>query len=654
VLLELELAHLRGLNPGLVTRGLSATLGNPELALRVLVGEQATSTADARIQTGPHPGAIDISILLPEDVLRFPWSGHIGLALLDQVVDALEPAESALVFTNTRAQAELWHRALVEARPEWAELIALHHGSISRADRRAAEEGISDGSLKAIVCTSSLDLGVDFQPVERVFQIGSPKGIGRLLQRAGRSGHRPGAVRRLYGVPAHAFEIAEFVAARRAVLSGHIEARTPLRGTLDVLAQHLVTLAVGRPVDPDSLLVEVRDTHAFADLEDDAWAEVIDFVTRGGRALKAYDRYHRLALDETGRLRPARERLGREHRPTIGTITDDGALEVRFMKGGRLGTVEESFLGRLKPGDTFLFAGRQLELVRIRDMRAYVKVSRRKARTVPRWAGGRLPLSSNLADAVAGVLEESRIADPEARALDALLAVQDRWSGRPGRGHLLVEHTRSREGDHGFLYPFLGRLAHEGLAMLLAWRWTQNAPRTVHVSMNDYGIELLSDGGLPPDETTWRHLLRRDDLEQDLLGAMNAGELARRRFRGIARVAGLVHVGPPGRQKSARNLQASAGLVFDVLDRYDPENLFVAQARREALTAELEIDRIDRGLASIAERELRFHAPERFTPLAFPIWAERIQAQASSESWLERVRREASRLEKAAGEAVPA
>jgi len=654
VLLELELAWLRRRRPGLVMRGLSATLGNPELAQRVLLGEQAHAEGRGRIDTGPPAGEIEISILLPEDVLRFPWAGHIGLALLDRVVDALEPAESALIFTNTRAQAELWHRALVEARPEWADLIALHHGSISRADRRAAEEGIADGSLKAIVCTSSLDLGVDFQPVERVFQIGSPKGIGRLLQRAGRSGHRPGAVRRLFGVPAHAFEIAEFVAARRAVLSGAVEPRDPLRGTLDVLAQHLVTMAVGAPVAAAELLADARDTYAFAELSDDAWGEVIDFVTRGGRALQAYDRYHRLALDDEGVLRPARDRLARDHRPTIGTITDDGALEVRFMKGGRLGTVEESFIGRLKPGDTFLFAGRQLELVRVRDMRAYVKRARRKAGTVPRWAGGRLPLSSHLADAVAGVLEEPRIAEPEARTLDALLAVQDHWSGRPGRAHLLVEHTRSREGDHAFLYPFLGRLAHEGLAMLLAWRWTQDAPRTVHVSVNDYGIELLSDGGLPPDEATWRRLLRRGELEPDLLAAMNAGELARRRFRGIARVAGLVHIGPPGRQKSARNLQASAGLVFDVLDRYDPGNLFVAQARREALSEELELGRIDRGLASIEGRELRFHATERFTPLAFPIWAERIQAQTSSESWLDRVRREAERLERAAGEAVSA
>lgn len=649
VLLELELAHLRARRPGLVTRALSATLGNPDEALDVLLGG-----ADGRIDTGPPAGDLRIDILLPDDVLRFPWAGHIGLALLDEVVAELEPAESALVFTNTRAQAELWHRSLLEARPDWRGRIALHHGSISRRERRDAEEGIADGSLKAVVCTSSLDLGVDFQPVERVFQIGSPKGIGRLLQRAGRSGHRPGATRRLIGVPAHAFEIAEFVAARRAVERGEVEPRTPVRGALDVLAQHLVTMTVGGPVTADSLLAEARSTHAYRELDRTAWERVLDFVTRGGDALKAYDRYHRLALDDAGTLRPARDRLAKEHRPTIGTITDDGALEVRFMKGGRLGTVEESFLSRLSPGDSFLFAGRELELVRIRDMRAYVRLARRKGGPVPRWAGGRLPLSSHLADAVAGVLEEARIPEAEARALDPLLAVQDRWSARPGRGHLLIEHTRSREGDHAFLYPFLGRLAHEGLAMLLAWRWTQDSPRTVHISMNDYGIELLSDGGLPPDETAWRRLLRRGDLESDLVRAMNAGELARRRFREIARVAGFVHVGPPGRRKSARNLQASAGLVFDVLDRYDPDNLFLGQARREALEAELEIERIARGLDAIAERTIRFRATDRLTPLAFPIWAERIQARASSESWLDRVRREAAKLEAAASEGVPA
>lgn len=649
VLLELSLAHLRARRPDLVVRGLSATLGNPEEALAVLLGAGAPQ---GRIDTGPRPGALEIEVLLPDDVLRFPWAGHIGLALLDRVVDALEPAESALLFTNTRAQAELWHRALTEARPDWAESIALHHGSISRADRTAAEEGIAEGRLKAIVCTSSLDLGVDFQPVERVFQIGSPKGLGRLLQRAGRSGHRPGATRRLFGVPAHAFEIAEFVAARRAVARGEVEPRPPITGAFDVLAQHVVTLAVGGGVAEREVLAEARSTHAFAELGDEAWQWVLDFVTRGG-ALHAYERYHRLH-EEQGMLKPATSTLGRRHRPTIGTITDDGALEVRYLKGARLGTVEESFLGRLSPGDRFLFAGRELELVRIRDMRAYVRNAKRSGGPVPRWAGGRLPLSSHLADAVATLLAEVDPAVDEAAALDPLLSVQDAWSARPGPDRLLIEYTRSREGEHAFLFPFLGRLAHEGLSMLVAWRWTAESPRTVHVSVNDYGIEFLSDGGLPPDEATWRRLLRPEDLEEDLVAAMNAGELARRRFREIARVAGLVQAGTPGRPKSARNLQASAGLVFDVLEKYDPDNLFLAQARSEAMEAELEIERIRRGLEALSARPVVFTTPERLTPLAFPIWAERIQARASSESWRDIVRREAARLESAAGEVVGA
>ncbi|MEJ2542195.1 MAG: DNA ligase-associated DEXH box helicase, partial [Gemmatimonadota bacterium] len=332
-------------------------------------------------------------------------------------------------------------------------------------------------------------------------------------------------------------------------------------------------------------------------------------------------------------------------------ITDDGALQVHFLKGGRLGSVEESFLSRLRPGDRFLFAGRTLELVRIREMVAYVRVARRKGRTaVPRWAGGRLPLSSHLARWVAaGLAGDPRVQGPEVEALRPLLELQARWSVLPGPDALVLEQARSREGHHAFLFPFLGRLAHEGLGALLAWRLSQASPRTVGVALNDYGIELLSPEPFPDDVGTWRTLLDPSDLASDLPLCLNAAEMARRRFREIARVSGLVHPGPPGRSKSARNLQASSGLLYDVLARYDPDNLLVEQARQEVLERELESERLREGLETLSRRELVVTTPPRFTPLAFPIWAERLQAQVSSESWVDRVRRMAQTLEAEAG-----
>ena len=644
---ELGLAALRAARPGLRTWGLSATLGNLDHAREVLLGPDVPG----RVVAGPGGGPVVVETLVPEEVVRFPWSGHLGLRLLPRVVERLEAGGTSLLFTNTRSQAELWHQAVVEARPEWAEEIALHHGSLSGEARRRAEEGLADGTLRCVVSTSSLDLGVDFQPVDRVLQVGSPKGVGRLVQRAGRSGHRPGAERRVICVPTHALELLEFAAARAAVEEGQVEPREAQAAPLDVLAQHVVTRALAGGVSAEAVYQEARSTWSYRDLSRESWSWVLDFVVRGGSALEAYPRYRRLEM-EGDELRPAGRNVALRHRQAVGTITDDGALQVRYLKGPRLGTVEESFLSRLRPGDRFLFAGRTLELVRIREMVAWVRRARRSGRTsAPRWAGGRLPLSSHLARWVAaGLAGDPRVHGPEMEALEPLLSLQSRWSVLPGPDRLVVELSRSREGHHAFLFPFLGRLAHEGLGALLAWRLSRAAPRTVGIALNDYGIELLSPDPFPEEPEAWRALLDRAELDADLPRCLNAAEMARRRFREIARVSGLVHPGPPGRSKSARNLQASSGLLYDVLAKYDPENLLVGQAHREVLERELEVERLRRGLATLAERSLVVTRPPRFTPLAFPIWAERLQAQVSSESWVDRVTRMARVLETAAGE----
>ncbi len=647
---ELGLARLRRWNPGVSTWGVSATLGNLDEALETLTGREG-----GRIVQGPARPPPELETLLPEDAGRFPWAGHLGLQLVPRVLERLDRGGSTLLFTNTRSQAELWHRALADARPEWVEAgeLGLHHGSVERERRLEVEDALRAGTIRCVVCTSSLDLGVDFPAVDRVIQVGSPKGIGRLLQRAGRSGHTPDGRSRILCVPTHAFEIVEFHAVRRGLARGRVEPRRPLEQPLDVLAQHLATVALGGGFRPAELLDEVRTTHAYRQLSDTEWGWVLDFVTRGGRALEAYPRYHKVVTDAEGVHRVPDRRVARQHRMSIGTITSDAQLRVRYLKGRTLGRVEEAFLARLRPGETFLFAGRTLRLVRIREMTAWVRRVRSRTASVPRWMGGRLPLSTELGaevlETLAGTGAKGGRGGPmaELEALAPLLEIQARWSHLPSPDRLLVERTETREGAHLFVYPFLGRLVHEGMSTLLAWRFSRAEPRSIEYSVNDYGFELVSDEPLVPPHG-WGSLLSPEGLVDDLLEAVNAAELARRQFREIARVAGLVFPGYPGSGKSDRQLQASSGLLFDVLARYDPENLLLTQARREVLEGELSLRRLRRGLETLQSRPVDERATSRLTPLAFPLWADRLHARVSSESWRDRVARMVERLERSA------
>ena len=444
----------------------------------------------------------------------------------------------------------------------------------------------------------------------------------------------------------------EYAAARRAVAAGRIEPRTPLRNCLDVLAQHVVTRVLGEPGAAAEVLAEVRDSHAFAELSDAQWRWTLDFLTRGGPALKAYPEYRRLELTD-GELRIAGPALGRRHRMGIGTITSDAAINVQWLGGGRIGHVEESFVSRLAPGDRFMFGGRVLELVRVKDMTAFVRKARSVKRAIPRWAGGRLPLSSELADGVLELCEAfaaGRVEEPEVAALAPLLSVQRDWSALPARDALVIERIRTREGHHLFLYPFAGRLVHEGLATLVAWRIGQRRPATFTTAVNDYGFELLTADALDVNEALLRQVLSPEHLAEDVLACINAGEMSRRRFREIARVAGLVFQGYPGAGKSTKQLQASSGLVHDVLERHDPDNELLAQARREVLEQELEALRLTTVLERSADQRLVLTQPERLTPFAFPLWVDRIQTRLSTESWQDRVARMLGTLERAAGE----
>ena len=596
------------------------------------------------------PKALQVDSLIPETLERFPWSGQIGLRMVPEVVRAIEEGKTTLVFTNTRATAELWFQALLAACPDWAGVIALHHGSMARGTREWVEDGIRDGRLRCVVCTSTLDLGVDFTPVDRVLQVGSPKAVGRLIQRAGRSGHQPGAVSRLTCVPVNALELLDVAAARDALAAGAIESRPPVEQPLDLLAQHAVTIAVGGGFRPEELLAEVRTTRAFRNLTDAEWRWVMDFVTRGGQALGAYPEYSKVV--ERDGLHVIRDRMAAmRHRVSIGTIVSEAAMKVSFLRGKTIGTVEENFIARLRPGDVFTFAGRTLKFVRVRDMTAWVRRSGEPTSVVPHWTGARLALSPELAAAVRGKLDQARrgiFEGAEMEAVRPILELQARWSRLPAPDELLVERVRTREGHHLFFYPVEGRLVHEGLAALFAYRLAQLGPITFTLAANDYGFELLSPDPAPLEEALEAGLVSPDNLLHDIPASLNAAELARRQFREIARVAGLIFQGYPGTNKSVRQVQASSGLLYDVFARYDPENLLLFQAHREVLERQLERSRLGRTLERIAGGRVIVSEVERPTPLAFALLVDRAREQVSSEKFLDRVRRLAAPLERAA------
>ena len=648
VQVELALARLRTLQPGVRTWGLSATLGNLEEAAATLMG---TSAEKAVLVRGVEPKSVVVDALIPSVVERFPWAGHLTTTMLPQVVDAIEEGTSAIVFTNTRSQTEIWYQAILEARPDWAGSIALHHGSLDRETRTWVEEGLRTGALRCVVATSSLDLGVDFSPVDRVLQVGSPKGVARLLQRAGRSGHRPGAVSRVTCVPTLILELIEVAAARDGIDSGSVESRLPVERPLDVLVQHLVTAALGGGFYPVELLQEVKRTRAYADLRDDEWQWVLDFVTRGGDALQAYPEYSKVVV-ENGRYFVDDDDVARRHRMAIGTIVDDAQITVQYLGGGRLGSVEEAFIARLTPGDKFIFAGKPLEFVRVRDMKAWVRRAKSSKGAVPRWLGSRLPLSAALAAALRARLEEAEqgiYRGPEMEAVRPILEVQARWSKIPAADEILIESVSSREGHHLFFFPFEGRLVHEGLAALFAYRIARLVPITFSMSSNDWGFELLSPDRAPIELALEEGLLDPTALFEDIPASLNATEMARRQFREIARVAGLVFPGYPRSGKSARQLQASSGLFFDVFRRYDPGNQLVTQAHREVLERQLESSRIGRTLDRLSKSRAIVTHPERTPPFAFPLLVDRTRERVSSESVPERLRKMQLTLERAAG-----
>lgn len=647
---ELALARLRIAHPTIQVCGLSATLGNTALALRTLVGKQREGIviSDKRRTT------TELDCVIPCTVDRFPWAGHLGTSLVEQVVDIIRAHRVSLLFTNTRSQTELWYRALSDAAPDLREQFAVHHGSVARDERLLIEDQLRTAKLRCCICTSSLDLGVDFPIVDHVIQVGSPKGIARLLQRAGRSNHQPGQPNCVTLVPTNSLELIEFAALRAAIAEGGLETKPPLAKPMDVLVQHLVTAALGGGFTASELFAEVATTVAYHDLSPDEWQWALSFASHGGTSLAAYPDYHRLEVQQEKYV-VTNARLAARHRMSIGTIVEDAAITVRFLKGGNLGTVEESFIGRIKPGDRFSLGGRLLELISIRDNVAWVKRSTGLPTAVPRWLGGRLPYSSELATCLRRQVERSTDGDcssSEMRAAGPLLEIQQAWSAIPRSDQVLIERLQHRLGCHLFVYPFEGRLVHEGLASLLAWRLTCQQSITITLSMNDYGFVLVSPDALTIESDQLRFLLRTENALYDMQQSVNAGELTKRQFREIARISGLTFQGPPGGRRNSRHLQASSNLFYDVFREYDPANRLLCQAENEVLARRLEGERLVGVLERINRSALLLREIERPTPFAFPLMVESMRDRMSSESLATRVKRMQSALEMDASKGV--
>ncbi len=643
---QLVISCFQGLNPDLKIWGISATIGNMEEAIDVLLHskkEENVCVIKAEIEK-----EIDVRCLIPDEIERFPWAGHLGLTMMEKVVPIVRGSKSTLIFTNTRAQCEIWYQKILEAEPDLAGIIAMHHGSISREIREWVEEALYDGRLKAVVCTSSLDLGVDFRPVDTIVQIGSPKGVSRFIQRAGRSGHRPGAKSVIYFVPTNALELIEAAALRSAIKEKKLENKTPFIRSFDVLIQYLMTLAVSEGFDSKVIYSQIKSTFCYSSLEDEEWLQILNFLVYGSQSLSAYDEYQKVDIIE-GIYKVTNRTIAQRHKMSIGTIISDAMIQIKFLSGKRVGSVEEWFIAQLKPGDVFWFAGRCLELIRIKDMTAQVKVSKKKSSRIPSYMGGRLSFSSMMAEALRNQLYDyvdGKPVEDEMMVLKPLFDMQENRSIMPKRDELLVEYFEDQEGFHLLVFPFEGRYIHEGIAALVAHRLSLYSPISFSLAYNDYGFELLSEKEIDVDSLINKALFSSQNLASDINSTINGVELARRQFRDIARISGLIFQGFPGKRKKDRHLQSSSQLIFNVFKDYEPESLLYQQTFDEVMTFQLEEARLRSVLEKIRNQHIIISRPEKATPFAFPIMVDRLREKLTSEKLIDRIANMKLELEK--------
>lgn len=646
---ELAISKMKRLtNEKLKIWGISATIGNLPQAKRVLLGEDLYKQA-VSIRANITKKIL-VESILPDEVERFPWSGYLGTKLLDKVLPIIQSSTTTLLFTNTRSQTELWYQAILEEAPDLAGIMAMHHGSMDQNIRVWVEEALHAGKLKLVVCTSSLDLGVDFRPVDTVIQIGGPKGVARFQQRAGRSGHGPGEVSRIYFVPTHSLELIEGAALRDSIKEERFEQRKPLEKCMDVLVQYLVTLAVSGGFRPLEVLEEIKQTYCFRLLQSEEWNWAIEFITTGGSTLGEYDEYARVYNDE-GIYKIVSKKAAIRHKLSIGTIVGDPAMKVRFLSGGYLGTVEESFVSKLNPGDTFWFAGQNLEFVMIKDMAVLVKKSKKKAGKTPAWGGGRLPLSSLLSDQIRNKLQaavENRYESEELKKIKPILDLQAKMSMIPSLDTLLIEKLETDYGHHLFFFTFEGLFVHELLGGLIAYRLSKNQKITFSISMNDYGFELLSDQEVAIEEALELDLFSEENLYEDLNESINMTEMAQRTFRDVATISGLIFQGYPGKTMRARHLQASSGILYKVFDTYDKNNLLIKQAIDEVMNLQLDQSRFMQGIRRINKQNIVVKKVPKPTPFAFPILVSVIRRQRlSNEQVTDRILKMQMELERA-------
>ena len=642
---ELLLARFKTMNPDLRVWGISATIGNMEEAIEVLHGSRSQ---DAVSVVADIRKRIEVVSIIPAEVEKYPWAGHLGIRMLREVLPIIHRYRSTLIFTNTRAQCEIWYQQLLEADTELAGQIAMHHGSISKDLREWVEDALYDGRLKAVVCTSSLDLGVDFRPVEAIVQIGSPKGVARFIQRAGRSGHQPGADSHIYFVPTHSLELIEAAALRTSIQNQDLEERIPYIRSFDVLVQYLMTLAVSEGFRPQDVYEEIKTCFCFRDINEDDWLQVLNFLQYGGKSLAAYDEYQKITIED-GVFKVTDRHIAQRHRLSIGTIVSDAMLNVAYTRGKRLGSIEEYFISQLEPGDAFWFAGRPLELVRVKDMTAQVKDTKKLKARIPSYMGGRLPLSSQMSEVLRFKMNaylEGKTNEVELEALIPLLQTQQQRSIVPSLNEFLVEYFHSDEGYHLIFYPFEGRNVHEGLAALIAKRLSRHKPITFSLAMNDYGFELLSDRKIDVEKLVTTDLFQTKNLMDDIQASLNAVEMARRRFRDIAMISGLIFQGFPGKQKRERHLQSSAQLLFNVFHEYESDNLLYLQTYEEVRTFQLEEARMRKALERILSQTMVIKILERPSPFSFPLLVDRLREKLTSERLEDRIKRMTMELEK--------
>lgn len=639
VLTELAISQLRHYSSKVQIWGITATIGNLEEAKHVLLPFPNLKVTQV---TAKQKKKLDIISVLPDEIEVLPWAGHLGTKMVDKILPIIASNTTTLIFTNTRGQAELWYQVLLNAQPDLAGLLAIHHGSIDKKLRNWIEDNIASGYLKAVVCTSSLDLGVDFKPVACVIQIGSVKGIARFMQRAGRSGHSPFERSKIYFVPTHSLELVEVSALKEAIKEKQMESRDPMVLTFDVLVQFMVTLAVGEGFEAEALYKRVKQTHAFQYLTKDDWQWCLHFITKGGKTLHSYEEFHKVILDEDGTLKVKSRRISMLHRMNIGAIVSEVNLKVKYFSGGYIGMIEEFFVSKLKPGESFILAGRILELVQIKDMTVLVRRSKAKKAVSPSWLGGRLPLTSHLSHylrlKLSDALQPGRL-EKELRFLNPLVSRQNEHSHIPKADEFLVELIETKDGHHLFMYPFEGRLVHEVFSALMAYRISKLTQITFTIAMNDYGFELLSDQPIPISEENIETLLSKDNLMDDVIASINASEMASRKFRDIAVIAGLVVQSQPGTRKNNKSLQSSSGLIFRVLEDYEPENLLLRQAYTEVFNQQLEEARLQQAFERISNSKIIVKHAKSFTPLSFPLKVDSLRGTMSNENLDKRIQR---------------